>query len=145
MLPEETNYTKALMCFGVCLLLMFLSLTTIFRIVTNPASFVLVFTMAVISGLAGLALWNGPQAYARKLFEKQNIIKTSILFGSMILALWFSLINESYLLSLIFTVLEFNALMLFFCNTFPMGRGTIRQAKEQAVGAAIKHQMRSMF
>ena len=88
-----------------------------------------VFTIAVIAGLNGLAQWNGPQAYMTKLFEKQNLVKTWTLFGSMLGSLWFSLVSSNYLMSLFFTVLEFNALMLFFCGTFPLGRGSISQAK----------------
>ena len=63
----------------------------------------------------------------------------------MFLALWFSCVNKSYILSIIFCVLEFNAIMLYFCNTFPLGKGSIRQAKEQAATAAMKHQVKSLF
>jgi len=58
-----------------------------------------------------------------KIFEKKNLIKTGVLFLSMILGLWFSLINSSYILSLVFCIVEFNALMLYFCNTFPLSGG----------------------
>ena len=137
--------TRAFMSFGISALLLFVSLINIFSIITNPASFVCIFTMAIIAALVGLAQWNGPQAYMNKIFEKQNIIKTGVLFGSMFCALWFSLITPSYLLSLFFCVMELNAILLYFCNTFPIGKGSIRQAKEQAASAALKAQVKSMF
>ena len=137
--------SRAFMSFGICALLLFVSLINIFSIVTNPASFVIIFTLAIIAALVGLAQWNGPQAYMNKIFEKQNILKTGVLFGSMFGALWFSLITSSYVLSLVFCVIEFNAILLYFCNTFPLGKGSIRQAKEQAASAALKSQVRSMF
>ena len=145
MLPEEKNYSKAFMSFGICLLLLFISLVNIFSLVTNPASFVFLFTLAVIAGIVGLAQWNGPQAYVQKIFQKQFIVRTGVLFGSMFFGLWFSLVNQSYILSLACVVLEFNALLLFFCNTFPLGRGTIRKAKEQAVTHAVRAQVKSLF
>ena len=138
-------YTKALISFGVSALLMFVSAMSIFRIVTNPAGFVCIFTLAVIAAIVGLAQWNGPQAYMNKIFEKQYIIRTGTLFGSMFFALWFSVVNPSYLLSLFFCVIEFNAILLYFCNTFPLGRGGIRQAKEQAASAVIKSSVRNIF
>ena len=60
-LPNEKMMSKAFISFGVCALLLLVSLVNIFSIVTNPASFVLIFTMAIIAALVGLAQWNGPQ------------------------------------------------------------------------------------
>ena len=80
-----------------------------------------------------------------KIFEKQYLIRTSVLFASMFFSLWFSLVQPSYLMSLIFCVIEFNAILLYFCNTFPLGQGTVRQVREQAATAAIKQSVRSFF
>ena len=113
---------KAFMSFGICALLLFVSLVNIFSIVTSPGKFVCIFTMAVIAAIVGLAQWNGPQQYMNKIFEKVNLVKTVTLFTSMFLALWFSLIDPSYILSLFFCILEFNAIMLYFCNSFPLAK-----------------------
>ena len=59
-LPAESNMSRAFTAFGIALLLMFMSLVNIFSIVTSPSRFVLIFTMAVISALVGLAFWSGP-------------------------------------------------------------------------------------
>ena len=44
----------------------------------------------------------------------------------MVLSLYFSMIAGSYILSLIFCIIELNAVALFFCNTFPMGTSGIK-------------------
>jgi fucose permease len=73
-----------------------------------------------------LAFLNGPRSYLKKLTAKKNMVATSVLFGSMVLSLYFSLIESSYLLSLVFCIVEFNAIALFFCNSFPMGTQGIK-------------------
>jgi len=78
--------------------------------------------MTIVAALVGLAQWNGPQAYMNKMFEKQNMVKTLTLLGSMFCSLFFSLVWPSYLLSLFFCIVELNAIMLYFCNTFPIGK-----------------------
>jgi hypothetical protein len=90
-------------------------------IVISPQKFTEFFSMAVIALIVGLAFLNGPRSYLKKLTAKKSMIATSVLFGSMILSLYFSLIEGSYLYSLIFCVIEFNAVILFFCNSFPIG------------------------
>jgi len=67
-LPDKKDYTKALGAFGISFLLLFLALFSILSIITNPAKFVLIFTMAVIAAIVGLAFWNGPQQYMNKIF-----------------------------------------------------------------------------
>ena len=124
-LPTEKKMSKAFISFGICALLLLISLVNIFTIITSPGKFVCIFTMAVIAAITGLAQWNGPQAYMNRIFEKQNLVRTVTLFASMFLALWFSLVNPSYILSLFFCVVEFNAIMLYFCNTFPLGRASL--------------------
>ena len=120
-LPKEPNYKFAFISFAICGLMLLASIINVFTIVLSPGKFVCIFTFAVLSGLSGLAFWNGPQVYMNKIFEKQYLVRTSTLFISMALALWFSLVNKSYILSLVFCLIEFNAIMLYFCNSFPAG------------------------
>ena len=51
---------NAAISFGVMALLLLICLVKIFDIILNPASFVFVFTLAVIACITGLAFWNGP-------------------------------------------------------------------------------------
>ena len=121
-LPEQKSVSNAAIAFAIAALLLFVDFISIFSIVTSPGKFTCIFTMTIIAALVGLAHWNGPQAYMNKMFEKQNMVKTLTLLGSMFCSLLFSLVWPSYLLSLFFCIVELNAIMLYFCNTFPIGK-----------------------
>ena len=54
-LPEEKSISNAFVAFGISGLLIFVSIFQIFSIITNPGKFVVIFTMAVIALLVGLA------------------------------------------------------------------------------------------
>lgn len=82
-----------------------------------PAKFAMCFTFAMMSLIAGMALMAGPRLYVKKLFIAKNLWASVFLIFSIIMALWFSLIQESYLLSLLFCVFELNAVAFFFCKT----------------------------
>ena len=138
---------RAVYAFGISFLLMFISLMNIFSIVTAPGTFVLIFTFGVISTITGLAFWNGPQDYMIKISEPKHRVRTLTLFGSMLCSLFFSLVYSSYILSLVFCILEFNAIRLFFCNTFPIRNQAknMESIKYQAMGQAIKSQVNRLF
>jgi hypothetical protein len=53
----------------------------------------------------------------KKLFMNKNLWATIFLIFSILMAVWFSVIKESYLLSLLFCVCELNAVAFFFCST----------------------------
>ena len=95
-------------------------LFTIFSLPTliiSPSKFTLFFTLAMIAMLTALAFFNGPRTYLNKLCDEKNRIKTGVLVGSIVLSLYFSLINESYILSLFFCFIEVS-LFLIISNTF---------------------------
>ena len=145
-LPEHKSVSNAAIAFAISGLLLFVDFISIFSIVTSPGKFCLIFTLTIISLLVGLAHWNGPQAYMNKMFEKQNIVKTLTLLSSMFCSLLFSLVWPSYLLSLFFCIVEFNAIMLYFCNTFPIGKtGGLDKVKSQAAAASVKASAKGLF
>jgi hypothetical protein len=49
---------------------------------------------------------NGPRDYIAKLIDKKNLVATCVLFGSMLFSLYFSIIDSSYLLSMLFCFVE---------------------------------------
>ena len=121
-LPAEKSMFKALICFVVGGLLLFGSLFSIVSIVTSPGYFSCLFTVALVILLTGMALWSGPRAYVHRMFEDKYKIRTYVLLGSIVGVLVSSLVFGSYLLSLLFCIIELNAVLLYFCNTFPIGR-----------------------
>jgi hypothetical protein len=74
------------------------------------------------------------------------MVKTLTLLGSMFCSLFFALVWPSYLLSLFFCVVEFNAMLLYFCNTFPIGKaGGLDKVKNQAAAASVKASAKGLF
>ena len=127
---------------------LFLSLISIVSVITSPGYFSILFTIALLSMLASLAFWSGPRAYVHRMFEADNRTKTYVLFGSIIGALISSLVLGSYVLSLIFLLIELNAVLLYFCNTCPMGRAastSFSDLQSQATNAAVKYQVGQML
>lgn len=121
-MDDRKDYTKAIVCFiisGVFLMFATLSLPSI---ILSPQTFTSLFTISMISLIFALAFLNGPATYVKKLSESKNIIASAVMIISTILSLYFSIIQGSYLLSILFCFIEFNAVMLFFCNTFPAGK-----------------------
>lgn len=92
LLPEESNKMKAMMFFGFGALFGMLAVMNIFAIIISPSKFTCSLTIAVLLAMVGLCMWNGPQAYVTKCFEKQYQIRTGTLLISVIGAVWFSLV-----------------------------------------------------
>ena len=145
-LPEHKSVSNAGIAFAIAALLLFVDFISIFSIVTSPGKFTVIFTLTIIALLVGLCHWNGPQAYMNKMFEKENMVKTLTLLGSMFCSLFFALVWPSYLLSLFFCIVELNAIMLYFCNTFPIGKaGGLDKIKSEATAASVKASAKGLF
>lgn len=122
-MSDRADYTKALIAFAVSGVLLLLSVFSLPTLLFSPQKFTMLFTLAMLSLVVALAFINGPLQYVRKITsDKRNLVATCVLGGSIILSLYFSIIAESYLMSLLLCLLEFNAVLLFFCNTFPVGQ-----------------------
>ena len=98
-------------------LLLFASFLCLPTIVLSPSTFVMCFTFSMIALITAMAFWYGPRLYVKKLFIATNRYASLLLISSMLLALYFSLINPKYVLSLLFCLLELNAVVFYFFNT----------------------------
>ncbi len=67
--------------------------------------FVMRFTFATILLIAAIAMLNGSSLYDKKRFLAKNPFASRFLTTSIVLALWFNLIKQSYILSLVFRIL----------------------------------------
>lgn len=112
--------------FGIAGVFLMLAIVMIPMIVLSPAKFVMFFSMAMLCMIIGLALLNGPRVYVKKLFIEKNLIASSILISSILLSMWFSIFISSYLWSLLFCLMQLNAILYFFCNTSAVNFGTIK-------------------
>ena len=116
-LSNEKSYTYAMISFIVAGLFGLLSFVMLAMIVAAPDKFVLMFTLAMIALLTGFAFLSGPRSYIKKLFTDKNLYATIVLLASIVLSLWASCIERSYMWSLLFCLAELNAMLFFFCNT----------------------------
>ena len=116
-LSNEKSYMYAGIAFAIGAFFGFLSFVLLGMIMVAPDKFVLCFTLAMVCLLVGLANLSGPRLYCKKLFQSKNLIATSCLIVSIILSVYFSMISKSGLLSLIFCIVQLNAILYFFCRT----------------------------
>ena len=120
-MSDNTDYTKAIISFALAAVFLLLAVVSLPTIIFSPQRFTMLFTLTVVCLVAGLAFLNGPLTYIKKVTgDRKNLVASGVLFGSMIFSLYFSIVAGSYLMSLLFCFVELNAVLLFFCNTFPM-------------------------
>lgn len=103
---NSKSYTKTFIFGGIAALFLMMALSSIPTLIFHPQTFTLFFTLSILALLGALASANGPQSYIKKMTQQSNLIPTSILLGSIILSLWFSMISSSYMFSLLFCIIE---------------------------------------
>jgi len=116
-LSNEKSYTYALISFIVAGLFGVLSFLMLAMLVAAPDKFVLMFTFTMMALITGFAFLKGPRSYIKNLFVDKNLYASIALIVSIVLALWCGLIERSYLWSLLFCLVELNAVLFFFCKT----------------------------
>ena len=137
-MDDRTDYVKAIIAFAACAVFLLLAVVTLPTIIFSPQRFTMLFTLAVVSLIFGLAFLNGPLTYVKKMTsDKRNLYASCVLICSMIFSLYFSIISGSYILSLLFCFLELNACLLFFCNTFPVAQLGMLKAVGGAAATVI--------
>ena len=116
-LGNDKSYTYAIIAFIVAGLFGLLSFFMLAMIVAAPDKFVLMFTFTMMALITGFAFLKGPRCYIKNLFVDRNLYASVALIASILLSLYSSLIARSYLWSLLFCMVELNAVLFFFCNT----------------------------
>ena len=116
-LSNEKSYTYAIISFIVAGLFGFLSFVMLAMLVAAPDKFVLMFTFTMIALIVGFAFLKGPRSYIKNLFVDKNLYASIALITSIVLSLYFALIEKSYVWSLFFCLVELNAVLYFFCNS----------------------------
>ena len=124
-MSNEKSFMWGAICFAAAAFFMFLSIILLGAIVVAPAKFTTCFSIACIFAITGLAFLSGPRSYVKKLFVEENRIPSFVLIFSFLFGLYFSMIAGSYILSLIFCILQLNALLYFFCKTSAINKSTL--------------------
>ncbi|KAL8443540.1 hypothetical protein Emed_006754 [Eimeria media] len=137
--------SQNLLMFGVVgavgVLFMFLAFLTLPLLVFAPSKFALLFTMGSLCFLAALALLRGVTALSRHLIEPSRLPFTAVYFSSLFLTLYATLVAKSYMLTLVFSVLQLCGLSSFLVSYIPGGTHMLKflgQAAWQVVRKLFK-------
>lgn len=126
---------------GVGVLFMFLAFLTLPLLVFAPSKFALLFTMGSLCFLAALALLRGINALSKHLIEPSRLPFTVVYFSSLFLTLYATLVAKSYVLTLVFSVLQLCGLTSFLVSYIPGGTQMLKfmgQAAWQLLRKAFK-------
>jgi len=104
---------SALMSLAFCFLPM---------IVLAPQKFALLFTLGSMFFLCSFSILKGHKAFMRHLLSRGRILFTTTYASSMVGTLWASLVYRSYVLALLFSVVQVCALAWFLFSYIPGGR-----------------------
>ncbi|CDJ39217.1 SFT2-like domain-containing protein, putative [Eimeria tenella] len=137
--------SQNMLMFGVVaavgVLFMFLAFLTLPLLVFAPSKFALLFTMGSLCFLAALALLRGVAALSRHLVEPSRLPFTAVYFSSLFLTLYATLMAKSYVLTLVFSVLQLCGLTSFLVSYIPGGSHMLKfmgQAAWQLLRKAFK-------
>ncbi|GJJ73179.1 hypothetical protein EMPS_05537 [Entomortierella parvispora] len=100
--------------------------------VLKPSKFATSFTLGSVLLMTSFALLRGPMTHLRALTSRERLPFTAVYFGSMIFTLWASLSINSYILTIIGTVVEILALVYYFTSYSPISGGNIRLGSRMA-------------
>jgi hypothetical protein len=125
-LPADKNLVHAGIAFLLCGFFTFLSILMLGTIVAAPDKFVTCYSISIFCLIAALASMSGPRPYIKNLFRNKNLYATIVLLTCMVLSLYFSMIEKAYLMSLLMSIIEMNAVMYFFCGTAAVNLDTIK-------------------
>ncbi|KAG0268365.1 hypothetical protein BGZ95_002493 [Linnemannia exigua] len=100
----------------------------------KPSKFATSFTLGSILLMTSFALLKGPAAHLKALISRERLPFTGAYIGSMIFVLYSSLVLNSYVLTIIGTVIEILALLYYFTSYSPFSGGSIRLGSRMASG-----------
>lgn len=90
-------------------------------LVVSSRKFALLFTMGSLFFIASFSLLKGPVAHMKSLAAKEKLPFTCAYFGSLVLTLYTAMVLQSYVLTVISSVIQMAALMYFFMSYIPGG------------------------
>ncbi|KAI1317267.1 protein transport protein sft2 [Mortierella claussenii] len=102
--------------------------------VISPSKFATSFTFGSILMMLSFALLRGPMAHLRALTSRERLPFTGAYLGSMIFTLYASLGANSFLLTIIGTVVQILALVYYFTSYSPFSGRSLRFGSSMAGG-----------
>jgi len=103
---------------AICFLFAFLLLPVL---ALKPRKFAVLWTVGSCLFLASFAFLQGPSAYVAHLFSGPRVTFTAFYFSSIALTLYFSIGLQSTVLTLLASIAQIVALVVYLVTYFPMG------------------------
>lgn len=90
-------------------------------LVVSSRKFALLFTMGSLFFIASFSLLKGPVAHMKSLAQPAKLPFTVAYFGSLVLTLYTAMVLQSYVLTVLSSILQCAALLYFFMSYIPGG------------------------
>ncbi|RKP33356.1 Got1/Sft2-like family-domain-containing protein, partial [Dimargaris cristalligena] len=116
-----------------CFLLAFFTLP---MLILAPQKFATAFTLGSLLLMVGVAFLRGLKAHFYHLISGSRLAFTITYFGSMVLTLYFSVGRQSYLGTLVSSIVQIVALVWYFVSYFPGGTNSLRFATSNLTRSA---------
>lgn len=116
-------------CFTVCILLLpVLSL--------KPRKFALLWSMGSFLFITSFGVVRGPYTYVKHLFSKERMAFTGAFILSFIAVIYFSVVMQSSVLSVVAILIESVSLIYYVISYFPFGRGALSWLSSLTISSA---------
>ncbi|CUV06490.1 unnamed protein product [Cryptosporidium hominis] len=110
-----------LLCMGTSILFLSLSFMFLPIIVVSPHKFAILFTFGSFFFMASFAVLKGLGGFLKYMVEKERLPFSFVYISSLSLTLYATLFLKSYLLTLLFSLVQIIALVSFLITNFPGG------------------------
>eukprot|EP00698_Gefionella_okellyi_P007554 TRINITY_DN1853_c0_g1_i1.p1 TRINITY_DN1853_c0_g1~~TRINITY_DN1853_c0_g1_i1.p1 ORF type:complete len:167 (+),score=28.89 TRINITY_DN1853_c0_g1_i1:33-533(+) len=122
-----------LLFIGAGLFLSFMTVLSFYQIVTRPAKFLLMSTLANIFLLSSPAFLVGPMDHVYSMFKENRRWATVSYIAASALALYSGIVVQNYVLSVISTVLQFAASAWYIASYIPFAQTLLRMCFSRAL------------
>ncbi|KAK6590351.1 hypothetical protein RS030_162540 [Cryptosporidium xiaoi] len=110
-----------ILCMGTSFLFLSLSFMFLPIIVVSPHKFSILFTFGSFFFMSGFAILKGINGFFKYMVERERLPFSFIYITSLSLTLYATLILKSYILTLLFSIVQIIALISFLITNFPGG------------------------
>ncbi|KAF7458503.1 SFT2 family protein [Cryptosporidium felis] len=110
-----------ILCMGTSILFISLSFMFLPIIVVSPHKFAILFTFGSFFFMAGFAVMKGFSGFLKYMVERERLPFSFVYISSLSLTLYATIFLKSYLLTLLFSIVQIIALVSFLITNFPGG------------------------
>ena len=118
---SKPNYLWMAIFFGLGCLFLLASVTALPFIIISPGSFNMYFSLASTFLILSVSFYYGPLNYLKSLFERKNLLISSLYIGSTIASLSTIFLKSGYLWSIGLVIIQAVSLSFFILQAFSGG------------------------